>query len=170
MKRLLFSFLILFGFLQLVNANGPASSRDYFELRVYHIATPAQEAVVDNFLKNALLPALHRNDRKLIGVFKPLSNDTATDKKIYVLIPHKSIKDFSELPKKLNKDQPYLSAGAEYLNAPYDKPAYSRMETILLYAFEEMPSLAKPQLIGSRSENIYELRSYEGHTEKIFRN
>jgi hypothetical protein len=33
-----------------------------------------------------------------------------------------------------------------------------------------MPSLAKPQLTGPKTDNVYELRSYEGYTEKIFRN
>lgn len=166
----LFSLFIMFSFFQFANANAPAASRDYFEMRVYHFANHEQETIIDEFLKNAFLPALHRNNRKLIGVFKALANDTAADKRIFVLIPHKSIKDFTELPQKLEKDKAYLTAGATYLNAPYDKPVYTRMETILLYAFEGMPSLAKPQLGGSRADNIYELRSYEGHTEKIFRN
>lgn len=170
MKRVLFAFVLLISFSQWINANDPFASRDYFELRIYHFATKEQEAIIDDFLKNAMLPALHKNNRKLVGVFKPLANDTATDKKIYVLIPHKSIKDFIELPQKLQKDKMYLTAGAGYINATYDKPVYSRMETILLYAFEGMTSLAKPALTGPRSENIYELRSYEGHTEKIYQN
>ena len=166
MKRLLLSFLLLNLFQQCVNAKEFFASRNYFELRVYHFASKDQEAIIDDFLRNALLPALHKNDRKTIGVFKPLANDTAADKKIYVLIPHKSINDFMELPKKLEKDKAYFSAGAAYFNAPYNKVVYSRMETILLYAFEGMPSMARPKLNGSKADNIYELRSYEGHTEK----
>lgn len=170
MKRLLFLSVLLVSFFQLVNANKPNASREYYELRIYHFANNEQETIIDDFLKNAFLPALHRTNRKLIGVFKPLANDTAADKKIYVLIPHKSIKDFDELPKKLEKDKAYLTAGTTYFNAPYNKPVYTRMETILLYAFEGMPLLAKPQLSGPKADNIYELRSYEGHTEKIYRN
>jgi hypothetical protein len=170
MKRLLLSFFFLAFFQKLIKANDFFAPRDYFELRVYHITSKDQESIIDDYLKNALIPALHKNDRKTIGVFKPLANDTAADKKIYVLIPHKSIKDFIELPKKLEKDNAYLTAGTAYINAPYDKLVYSRMETILLYAFEGMGSIAKPQLSGSKADNIYELRSYEGHTEKIYRN
>jgi hypothetical protein len=170
MKRWLLSFLFLAFFQQLIKANDFFASRDYFELRVYHITSKDQETIIDDYLKNALIPALHKNDRKTIGVFKPIANDTAADKKIYVLIPHRSIKDFIELPKKLEKDNAYLTAGAVYINAPYDKPVYSRMETILLYAFEGMGSIANPQLNGSKADHIYELRSYEGHTEKIYQN
>jgi hypothetical protein len=170
MKRMLLFFFLLLSFQQLVKANTPFASREYFELRVYHFADNNQEVVIDDFLKNALLPALHRTNRKTIGVFKPIANDTATDKKIYVLIPHKSIKDFAELAKNLEKDKAYLTAGSAYFNAPYDKLVYRRIETILLYAFEGMPSLAKPKLSGSKADNVYELRSYEGHTEKIYQN
>jgi hypothetical protein len=171
MKRLLLSFLICFSFVQSLDAtdtyDGP---RDYFEIRVYHFATKEQETVIDDYLKNAFLPALHKNNRKLVGVFKPIANDTAADKRIFVLIPHKSIKDFTELPGKLDRDKTYQTAGATYINAAYTKPVYSRMETILLYGFEGMGSVGKPRLNGKKAENIYELRSYEGHTEKISRN
>jgi len=57
-----------------------------------------------------------------------------------------------------------------YLNAVYTQPAYKRYESILLKAFELMPEVAAPQLSGSKSERVYELRSYEGYTEKIFKN
>ena len=170
MKRLLLSFLLLALFQQCVDSTELFASRNYFELRIYHFTNKDQESVLDNFLKNALLPALHKNDRNIIRLFKPLANDTAADKKIYVLIPHKSINDFVELPKKLEKDKAYFAAGAAYFNAPYNKVVYSRVETILLYAFEGMPSVAKPKLSGSKADNIYELRSYEGHTEKIHKN
>jgi hypothetical protein len=44
------------------------------------------------------------------------------------------------------------------------------METIFLKAFEKMPSAAAPALTGSKAERVYELRSYESASEKIFRN
>lgn len=169
-KRLLLAFLLFSFFQPVVRANNLFASRDYLEFRVYHVANKDQEAIVDEFLKNALLPALHRNNRKTVGVFKPIANDTASDKKIYVLIAHKSIKDFIDLPATLEKDKAYQAAGAAYLNTPYNKLAYTRFETILAYAFEGMPSIAKPQLSGSKADNVYELRSYEGHTEKIHKN
>ena len=55
MKRLLLSFLVFFSLLQ-THANDIAALREYFELRVYHFVNKAQEAIIDDFLKNALLP------------------------------------------------------------------------------------------------------------------
>jgi hypothetical protein len=44
------------------------------------------------------------------------------------------------------------------------------METILLQAFSLAPKLQLPALKESRRNRIYELRSYESATEKIFQN
>ena len=170
MRISILSFLCVFSFQFLFANDLKAPKRDFFEIRVYHFANKDQEAIVDNYLKNAYLPALHRNNIKTVGVFKPIGNDTASDKRIFVLVPYKSLNQFAELQTKLDKDKAYNEAGNEYINAPYTKPAYKRMETILLRAFEGMPSLAKPNLDDTREDNVYEMRSYEGHTEKIYRN
>lgn len=170
MRRLLLSVFCVF-FIQCLLANDMAApKRDFFEIRIYHFANKDQEAIVDNYLKNAYLPALHRNNIKSVGVFKPIGNDTAANRRIFVLIPYKSLNHFADIQAKLDKDKAYNEAGSEYINAPYNKPVYTRMETILLRAFEGMTSLAKPQLDDTREDNVYEMRSYEGHTEKIYRN
>jgi len=45
------------------------------------------------------------------------------------------------------------------------------METILLEAFPDMPHHAVPAALqGPKAERVYELRSYEGPTEKYFAN
>ncbi len=170
MKRLSLLLLFFYAFFIELYASGPTVDRGIFEIRIYHFTNAEQEAIIDNFLKNAYLPALRRQKIKMVGVFKPLANDTATDKKIYVLIPYKSLKDFEKIGDKLHSDKAIAIDGASYVNASYDKPVYTRMEKILVRAFEGMPSIFKPQLTGNRVDNIYELRSYEGHTEKIFRN
>lgn len=151
-------------------ANNIPPDREFFEIRVYHLASKDQEATVDQYLKDALLPALHRQNIKAVGVFKPVGNDTAATKKIYVLIPHKSLSQFLALDEKLGKDKTYNEAGSTYINANYKTPAYTRMEKILLHAFEGAPSLTKPSLDNTKADNVYELRSYEGHTEKIYKN
>src|SRR5690606_21747976 len=61
-------------------------------------------------------------------------------------------------------------AALAYRDATFDNPPYQRMETILLSAFKLHPQLTKPSLKGPRADRVYELRSYEGHTEKIFTN
>ena len=167
MKHLL--ILVLCAFVILPDAG--AQKREYYEIKVYTVTSKAQEERVDRFLKSAYVPALHRAGVSKVGVFKPVETDTVNyGKKIFVLIPFKSLEEFGKLPEKLEKDKQFESAGAEYLNAPYNDIPYARLESILLYAFSGMPQLEVPKHATPVNERIYELRSYEGHTEKIFKN
>jgi len=146
------------------------TKREFYQITAYHFNTAAQEKVIDNYLQNALLPALHKLGIKNIGVFKNTSNDTVSDKTMYVLMPLKSLDEILKISVKLNGDNSYQTSGAEYLNAVYTSPPYSRMETIVLQAFTLAPTLQLPVLNGPRRNRIYELRSYESATEKIFQN
>lgn len=144
--------------------------REYYELRVYHLDNQQQEERVNDYLKNAYLPALHRAGIGKVGVFKPVDAEEAGGRKIYVYIPYQSAEQFMELPQTLGEDPQYKSEGKDYLDAAHDNPPYSRIETTLLLAFEGMPQFQQTRLTNPVSERIYELRSYEGATEELFRN
>jgi len=146
------------------------AQKEFYQLTVYHYSNSSQEKVIDDYLQNALVPALHKMNIKNIGIFKNHSNDTLTDKTLYVLIPLQSLDEVMKIPEKLNSNKDYLAAGSSYLNAVYTTSPYSRMETILLHAFSLAPELQLPKLNGPRKDRIYELRSYESATEKIFKN
>ncbi len=146
------------------------TKREFYQLTVYHFITASQEKMIDNYLQNALVPALHKISIKNIGVFKDHSNDTITDKKLYVLTPISSIDQLVKINSKLSADKEYNLNGADYLNAVYTAPPYARMETIVLQAFALAPKLQLPNLTGARKDRVYELRSYESATEKIFQN
>ena len=166
-KRSLFIFMtaLLISWTQAYKAK-----REFYQLTVYHFTTAEQEKMLDNYLQNALLPALHKINISNIGVFKAISNDTAAAKTIYVYYPVKNLDKINEIPEKLAADNSYQTAGVEYLNAPYTAPPYTRMETILLKAFPLAPEMNLPVLKSAKKERVYELRSYESATEKIFKN
>src|SRR2546423_2196781 len=145
-------------------------TREFYQVTVYHFNTADQQNATDAYLKDAYLPALHRRSIKDIGVFKPVANDTATDKRIYIIIPLKQIQEVSTLASRLLDDQQYLQNGKTYLDAAYNNVPYLRMENIILQAFQLAPKMKLPKLTSSRATRIYELRSYEGPTEKLFRN
>lgn len=151
-----------------IPAHKPA--REFYQLTVYHYATPEQKQVLDNYLQKALLPALHRAGIKQVGVFSSLGNDTLSDKLCYVLLPVQSLEKLSLLPEELNSDKVYRTAGAEYLDAVYTHPPYTRKEILVLRAFPLAPSLQLPALKAAKKERVYELRSYESATEKILNN
>lgn len=151
-----------------VFAQGP--ERDIYELKIYHLQNQQQEDQVDAFLKDAYIPALHEAGVKKVGVFKPTEGDSLFGKRIYVFTPYQSAEQFFQTPKALEKDQQYLSVGKAYMNAAHDNPPYERIETIVMQAFEGMPAFRETSLTNAPGERIYELRSYEGATEKLFRN
>jgi NIPSNAP protein len=148
-----------------------SARQEFYHIRVYLLKTAEQEARVDSFLQNAYLPALHRLGIRRIGVFKPISNDTAMIRRIFVLIPFHSLEQFAGLPGLLEKDPQFLLDGKSYLDASHTDPPYVRIESTLLKAFPGMPVLEAPaSLKAAPSEKIYELRSYEGPTEHLFDN
>jgi len=165
MKKLLIAFAIV---MITIAAKDPAPW--YYEIRIYRLADSADETRVDTYLQKALVPALHRTGIKNVGVFKPLKEDTVNKSRIYVLIPYKSLNEIEKTSAALAKDAQYLADGSDYINALYTDPPYSRMETIILKSFKFMPTAAVPNLKAPKEERVYELRSYEGHTEKIYQN
>lgn len=147
-----------------------APARSFYQLTVYQYQTAEQEQVIDDYLQHALVPALHRMNIRSVGVFKAIGNDTAAIKKLYVLIPLTTLNIVTDITRKLSADKEYQSKGEAYLAATYNAPPYKRMETILLQAFSLAPTLELPQLKSPKKERVYELRSYESATEKIFQN
>jgi hypothetical protein len=144
--------------------------REYYQLTIYHFKNAEQKQEIDSYLENALLPALHRSDIKNIGVFTPLANDTAIDKRIFIIMALKSLQQVTDLPGKLLKDEVFQPAAKKYMDALYSNPPFTRMENILLYAFSKAPVLDLPDLNAPKAERIYEFRSYESATEKLYRN
>lgn len=170
-KTLLTSFyLAMAGLLMTTSFTSGQDTYNYFyQLKIYHLEDETQEKVVEQFLETAYLPALHRAGIPHVGVFKPVEPDTS-GRRIYVFIPFPSLDRFQDLEQTLLQDQQYLAAGADYLDAPHDRVPYKRIESILLRAFPDMPRPQIPALEAPKSKRIYELRSYEGPTEKYYTN
>ncbi|NNV55813.1 NIPSNAP family protein [Limnovirga soli] len=172
-KRLPFvlktAFLIAFVLVQFCAFAGK-EKREYYSLTVYHFATAQQQQLIEQYLQNAYLPALHKMGYTKLGVFTSWANDTSADKRIYVFQTISSLQELATQQEKLDADAAYQSAGEAYINAPYTSPAFSRKENIVLYAFPLAPKMQVPQLKSPNSERVYELRSYESTSEKIFAN
>ncbi|HEY8936890.1 MAG TPA: NIPSNAP family protein [Cyclobacteriaceae bacterium] len=166
MKKLL-AFILCTLFLTIVAWASPA--REYYELRTYRFQNTEQQQRVEMYLEKALMPALHKLGKK-IGVFKPIETDTTYGKKLIVLIPYRSLEEFETIDDKLARNKQYLADGKDYIDATFDNVPYARMEITILKAFTGQPQMMKPDLKGPVNERVYELRSYEGHTEKIYHN
>lgn len=167
MKKSAYLLVILFAIL--INSVH-VQNKDIYLIKTYLMNTEQQMKTTENFLKDAYLPALKRLGIKSVGVFKPKTIDSDSIKKVMLLIPFSSLEQFSNLDNQLSKDNAYLTAGAPYLKAPHDNKAYLRIESILMEAFNGRKNITLPSLNNSRKDRVYELRSYEGHTEAILEN
>lgn len=166
MKRLLTLVFFLFVITSSINAQ----AKDYYQILVYHYKTADQAKMIDSYLETAFLPFLHSNGFKQIGVFSPIANDTAADKKIYLVLTLKNPQQIAEWNEKLLKAKPGETAAASYWNSPHTAPPYSRIESILLRAWEMAPKMILPALKGPKDQRVYELRSYESATDKLYWN
>lgn len=148
----------------------PQPTREYFHLVIYHFSSSQQQQITEDYLSKALLPALHRAGIKNIGIFKPATIDTvAYGKRLYVLMPVSSLEEFSNAEAKVWRDGQHQKDGETYLNASHKNPPYSRKEVIFMKAFDGMTTLKPSPLTEPRENRIYELRSYEGPTEKLYK-
>ncbi|WPP49972.1 NIPSNAP family protein [Catalinimonas niigatensis] len=144
---------------------GQKNNKYFYELKVYHFADEAQQKRVDQYLKDAYVPAIHRAGIEQVGVFHTTEDESP---KTYVLVPYTSFEKIMQTEQALKKDKKYMSAGSDYLNAAHDNAPYERIESNLLHAFTDMPGPLMPKLNSPKSERVYELRSYEGATEKLY--
>lgn len=163
--------IIIFLFSSLVYKNyAQEQKREFYELKTYTIKNEAQEKSVDNYLKEAYLPALKRMGIENIGVFKIRPGKFVKADKIFVLIPLSSLDEFEKIEASLAVDKSHLSSGEEYITAKHDNPPYERISSTLMRAFSKMPKMKPSPLSTPREDRVYELRSYESPTEAYYVN
>src|SRR6185503_5654538 len=115
MKNMLFIVAMLIALSTAAFSAG--AQRDFYQVKIYHLKNSEQVEQVDLYLENVYLPALHRLGIKNIGVFKPIANDTASVKFIYVLIPFNSAESWMKLDESLKKDAAYTSSAKSFREA-----------------------------------------------------
>jgi hypothetical protein len=142
---------------------------EYYELRRYQLRRGPQQQLVDAYMRDALVPALTRAGIGPVGVFNvSIGADSPT---LHLLITYKTLDQFAMLPARLAGDAAYVAAAAPYLNAPATAPAFMRVESSLMRAFDSIPALELPFGGGEagRRSRLFELRVYESHSEEASR-
>jgi len=140
------------------------ASKQVFELRLYRMASAEKRAALVEFFGKAGVPALNRAGVKPVGLFEPVEEEgKETPPDLFVLLPYCCLPPVAGLTAKLMADEEFLKAGAAVLDAPPDDPAYERIESSLLLAFDGMPKLACP---AKGKDRVFQLRIYESHSLK----
>ncbi|HUU28246.1 MAG TPA: NIPSNAP family protein [archaeon] len=139
---------------------------EYYELRKYQLLNRSKQGQFNDFFSRAAIPAMSRIGIGPVGVFSVVYGPNIPTLTYYVLLPHKSLESFASANASLTADPVYQKAGADFLNAPYSDPAYVRMESSLMKAFDRMPRLELPVASKENKPRIFELRTYESHSLK----
>ncbi len=145
-------------------AQRAGAGREYYELRQYQLLNFAKTQPLNDFLRDAALPAYNRLGIKPVGVFT--AKYGPTEPTVYVLIPYPSLESFVTADAQLLKDRSYLKAGADFLDRPLADPGYVRVESSLMVAFEGIPKMELPTATMAKKTRIYEVRIYESHSKK----
>lgn len=142
---------------------GDTGSREFYELRLYHLRRGPKTDLFDRFYRDAAIPAYNRAGIQKVGVFSVSTGpDSPT---MYVLLAHNSLESLGIMADRLADDAEYQKAGAEFINTPATDPSYIRVESSLMVAFRGMAKLEAPAF----KSRLFELRTYESHSKKASR-
>lgn len=135
------------------------TAREYYELRQYHLESGSQSQLTNHYVETALIPALNRLGIQPVGAFNlDIGPETP---KLYLLIPSTSLETLTGAEFKLAQDEEYQKAGEAFLNAPAKEPAYTRIESSLMIAFQGHPKLTVPPVTAQHGARVFQLRTYE---------
>jgi NIPSNAP len=142
-----------------------AGRRQYFLLHSYYMRSGPQVDRTTRFLGSAYLPAAKRAGAKMLGFFSPVIGEHSPFILAVAVYPSMAA---------LESSQARMAADKEFQTAEdaYDvigDPAYIRIETELLRAFDRIPELTAPSDDGKRAARIFEMRTYESPSEKAGR-
>ncbi len=151
----------------LLAAEPASSSRmnaEYYELRHYRLRRGPMQKRFEDFYREAALPAMNRAGITPVGVFNLVTG--ADTPSFYALLTYKTIELFVHGTDRIRADADFQKAGAEFINAAPTDPSYVRVDSTLLAAFEGIPKLEVPAAVAAKQPRIFELRTYESHSEK----
>ena len=80
-RLVLKSFLLSLLFVLGTAVFAQAAKREFYEIKIYTISNPAQEQGLDAYLKDAYMPAMHRQALKLSGFSNRDQQQTTPAKK-----------------------------------------------------------------------------------------
>jgi hypothetical protein len=143
---------------------GQPAARQFIELRRYHLLPGAKQGAFVDFIGKAAIPAMNRAGVGKVGAFTVVYGDNAPT--LLLVLTHRTLDSVASLRERLAADSVYAREGAAILEAPMSDPAFVRVDSTLLRAFEGMPAVESARVAGAPGPRIYELRTYESHSNR----
>jgi hypothetical protein len=147
-----------------------AHGREYYQIRRYHMQSGPQTSLTEHYIADSLIPALTRRGIGPVGAFKlDIGPETPA---FYVLIPSTSVEALAGLDLQLAQDNEFVKSAEAFWSAPATAPAFLRVDSSLLAAFEGWPRITPPPSAATKGKRIFQLRTYESpsyrdHVRKV---
>ncbi len=148
----------------------PTHSREFYLIRRYDLVNGPQTQLTEHYFADALIPALTRMGLGPIGAFS-LAYGPQTPA-YYLLASGSSVDALAEVDLRLAQDAEFMRAAEPFWSAPAKEPAFERVESSLLIAFEGWPKLTPPPASATKAKRIFQMRTYESpsfadHVRKV---
>ena len=147
-----------------------AQAREFYQIRQYKLENGPQTKLTQSYFADALIPALTRLGFGPVGAFSAdFGPETPS---YYLLIPGASAEALVTADLHLAEDAEFLKAAEPFWSAPGSSPAFQRVESSLLIAFEGWPKLTPPASSATKARRIFQMRTYESpsyrdHVRKV---
>jgi hypothetical protein len=148
------------------SAGKASGGRQILELRKYSLVPGEKKQKFVDFIGKTAIPALNRIGVSPVGAFTVQDGQDLPDDSLYLLLPYPSLEAWSTAKYRLAADKQFMADGGEVLNAPMSDPAYLRVESTLMHAFKDLPTVVIPPQKKEGKSRIFQLRDYESHNVK----
>jgi len=136
------------------NTFGQSASRQYFELRRYHLLPGTKQRAFSTFVGDVAIPAMNRAGAGRVRAFTVVYGEN--EPSLLLVLTHQTLDSVVSLRERLAADTTYTRAGAAILEAPLADPAFAQI-TVSPKKMGVRPALRK---IGtSPALNIFSLLS-----------
>ncbi len=137
----------------------------YFHLLYFYMRSGSQVDRTTAYLRDTFLPAAKRAGIGPLGFFSPVIGERSPY--IFSLASYPAWGAIETVYDRLAADKDFQKGWDDYNNI--QDPAYVRMESTLLRAFDGIPTLDVPPTDAKRAARVFELRTYESVNEKASR-
>jgi len=144
-------------------------AKEFYQLRRYQLQTGPQVKLTEDYF-GVLIPALNKMGMSPVGAFRLMIGPETPA--YYLLIPSTSVEALVTIDLQLGKDEAFVKAADAFWNAPAVAPAFARVESWLLSAFEGFPRVTAPSTTAGKAKRMFQLRTYESpsmrdHVRKV---
>jgi len=153
------------GVMMAAAAETDSPKNQIFHLVYFYMRTGSQVDRTTQYLANVFLPAARRAGFGTVGFFSPVIAPRSPF--ILSLATYPTFASIENIHNRLAEDKEFAKGWDEYNNIA--DPAYVRMESTMLRAFDRIPALQAPPNDPKRAARIFELRTYESVNEKASR-